>query len=77
MNLENFLVLLSVVLGLLGTQLRKLRKWLRKQDANLVLGNDTSRIEVTISSSNQDQRKADLISQECQKPSSEHKRSKW
>ena len=78
MNSENYLVVLSVVLGLLGTQFRKLRKWLRKQDANLVLGNDTSRIEVTISSSNQDQRKEDLTLQECQKPSSDPiKRSKW
>ena len=76
MNLENLLVLLSVLLGLLGTQFRKLRRWLRKQDANLVLGNDTSRIEVTISNSNQDQRRDDLILQECPKPSSEETKSK-
>ena len=77
MNYENFLVVLSVVLGLLGTQLRRLRKWLRKGNANLVIGNDTSKIEVTISSSNPDQRKDDSTLEKCPEPSSDPKRSKW
>jgi len=76
MNLENFLVLLSVVLGLLGTQYRKAKRWLKKRSVNLAVGNDTLSLQVTTSSSNPDQRKDDSTSQECQKPSSDLTKSK-
>ena len=76
MNSENFLVVLSVVLGLLGTQFRRAKRWLQKRSVNLAVGNDTLSLQVTTSSSNQDQRKDDSISQECPKPSSEQTKSK-
>ena len=76
MSSENYLVVLSVVLGLLGTQWRKAKRWLQKRSVSLAVGNDTLSLQVTTSSSNQDLKKDDSISQECQKPSSEQTKSK-
>ena len=77
MNSENYLVLLSVLLGLLGTQYRKAKRWLQKRSVNLAVGNDTLSLQVTTSSSNQDQSEEDSISPKCPKPSNEQTRSKW
>lgn len=57
MSLENFLVLLSVLLGLLGTQYRKAKRWLQKRSVNLAVGKDTLSLQVTTSNSNQDQKR--------------------
>jgi len=76
MSLENFLVLLSVLLGLLGTQYRKAKRWLQKRSVNLAVGKDTLSLQVTTSNSNQDQKKEDSTLQKCPKPSSEVTKSK-
>jgi len=59
MNFEHYLGLLTLLFGALAVKLRKLRRRLKRLNANLTVGNGTSlTVEIT-SSSNQEQRKED------------------